>query len=418
MLKNLPQIALFLGACAVTYVSSDAQPAAAAQPFHVMCYYDERAGIDRGNDQGKVTPKNLLSGAQAEYCTHLIYGFAIVGNDSKSIQVRSAKSEELYKDLTALKAKGINTLIALGGAEDSKNFEKYVKLVTNVDNRKAFVESVVAFLSKHKFDGLLLQWEYPVCRDGSDCTKGSVDERTGYGELMKQLSEALKPKSFLLAAGISPKIDVIDKAYNVQVLTKYLDFVLVEGYKYNQGYSKVFETQFYNVNTTTEPSVVNTIMQLHTKGVPLKKQVLGISLAGNSYVLAAADKHGYGVAATGPGAAAEFTKLPGVMGYFEICNNVVNKGWKVVHERKNTVKLNPYAFKGNQLVTYEDTTDLLRKGKFIKDQKMLGAAVWSADLDDIRNICKCGNFPMLRALNQELRGETVVPGKKMWENCA
>lgn len=40
MLKNLPQIALFLGACAVTYVSSDAQPAAAAQrKFFFQVFY-------------------------------------------------------------------------------------------------------------------------------------------------------------------------------------------------------------------------------------------------------------------------------------------------------------------------------------------------------------------------------------------
>ena len=53
-------------------------------------------------------------------------------------------------------------MIAIGGWNDSKG-NKYSRMVGNVSSRKRFVNGVVRFLKEHKFDGLDLDWEYPVC---------------------------------------------------------------------------------------------------------------------------------------------------------------------------------------------------------------------------------------------------------------
>ena len=48
---------------------------------------------------------------------------------------------------------------------------KYSKLVNSAEKRRAFVEQALAFITKHNFDGLDLDWEYPKCWQ-VDCSAG------------------------------------------------------------------------------------------------------------------------------------------------------------------------------------------------------------------------------------------------------
>lgn len=69
---------------------------------------------------------------------------------------------EFYRRVTSLKAMGKIVLVALGGWNDSRG-PKYSNLVNNPSARKKFIEHVLAFIEKYNFDGLDLDWEYPVC---------------------------------------------------------------------------------------------------------------------------------------------------------------------------------------------------------------------------------------------------------------
>lgn len=53
-------------------------------------------------------------------------------------------------------------LLALGGWNDSAG-DKYSRLVNSPAARKKFIAHAVQFLEKFGFDGLDLDWEYPVC---------------------------------------------------------------------------------------------------------------------------------------------------------------------------------------------------------------------------------------------------------------
>ena len=69
---------------------------------------------------------------------------------------------EFYKKVTNLRKHGVKVTIALGGWNDSKG-NKYSRLVNNPASRKKFTEEVMKFIEKYDFDGLDLDWEYPVC---------------------------------------------------------------------------------------------------------------------------------------------------------------------------------------------------------------------------------------------------------------
>lgn len=56
---------------------------------------------------------------------------------------------------------GIKVLIAIGGFEDSFS-DKYGRLLSNGNNRRKFIESVVEFIKRHNFDGLELDFEVSI----------------------------------------------------------------------------------------------------------------------------------------------------------------------------------------------------------------------------------------------------------------
>lgn len=69
---------------------------------------------------------------------------------------------EFYERVTALRAQGVKVLVAIGGWNDSAG-NKYSRLVNDPAARAKFNEHVIQFIQQNNFDGLDLDWEYPVC---------------------------------------------------------------------------------------------------------------------------------------------------------------------------------------------------------------------------------------------------------------
>lgn len=67
-----------------------------------------------------------------------------------------------YERVVAYKKRGLKVSLALGGWNDSEG-GKYSRLVNSPEARKRFIEHALQFVEKYGFDGLDLDWEYPVC---------------------------------------------------------------------------------------------------------------------------------------------------------------------------------------------------------------------------------------------------------------
>lgn len=48
-------------------------------------------------------------------------------------------------------------------------------------------------------------------------------------------------------------------------------------------------------------------------------------------------------------------------------------------------RMGPYAFKGDQWVSFDDVNIINKKVNFIKSLNLAGGMVWALDLDDFRN---------------------------------
>lgn len=114
---------------------------------------------------------------------------------------------------------------------------------------------------------------------------------------------------------------------------------------------------------------------------------------GRTFTLANSAEHGVGAPITGGGAAGPYTRESGYLGYNEIC---ADKSWNVVWDN---VAEDPYGWKSNQWVGYDDTESITKKVELLNSLNLAGAMLWSIETDDFRGACG-PRYPLLTAINK------------------
>ncbi|GAB0096498.1 Probable chitinase 10 [Sergentomyia squamirostris] len=367
----------------------------------VVCYFTNWAWYRPG--EGKYTPDDI----DASLCTHIVYGFAVLNRDTLTIKTHDSWADidnRFYERVVEYKKKGIKVTLAIGGWNDSLG-DKYSRLVRSPEARARFVKTVSEFIEKYGFDGLDLDWEYPVCWQ-VECDKGYPDEKEGFANLVKELAQEFRPRGWILSSAVSPSKMVIDAGYDVPTLADYFDWIAVMTYDFHGHWDKqtghVAPLYYYPGDTYDYFNANFSINYWMQKGAPASKLVMGIPLYGQSFSLADTSKRGMNEKSYGPGEAGEFTRAGGFLAFYEICQRANTGGWTVVRDSQG--RIGPYAYKGAQWVSYDDVSDVRRKAQFIREMKLGGGMIWALDLDDFRGRCGCGKHPLLRTLNQELRG--------------
>ena len=141
----------------------------------VICYWANR----HMSGTNKHTPEDI----DPTLCTHIHHAFHVLDAINNVIKDSAGPQPDIYKRLQALKQKNpdIKIIASLGGAGQPD--VKYSKLVNNQTLRAAFIINTITYLRKYQFDGLDLDWEYPVCWSG-DCTKGPKSDKDNFGKFV------------------------------------------------------------------------------------------------------------------------------------------------------------------------------------------------------------------------------------------
>lgn len=207
-----------------------------------------------------------------------------------------------------------------------------------------------------------------------------------------------------MSSAVSANKRVIDAAYDVPKLAQYFDWISLMTYDYHGSFDGKtgHNAPFRSLGDPSDNFYAEfTVNYWIEKGAPSTKLILGIPSYGQSFTLADPGNNGLNAPSSGPGEAGAFTAQGGVLAYYEICDKTKNNGWQVVRDPEN--RIGPYAFNGNQWVSYDDVENFRVKAKFVREKSLGGGMVWSLDFDDFTGKCGCGNYPLLTALNQELR---------------
>ncbi|XP_041566012.1 probable chitinase 10 isoform X1 [Drosophila elegans] len=367
--------------------------------FKVICYFTNWAWYRQGG--GKFLPEHI----DADLCTHIVYGFAVLNRENLTIQPHDSWADldnKFYERVVAYRQRGTKVTVAIGGWNDSAG-DKYARLVRNAKARGRFIRHVLDFIERYNFDGLDLDWEYPVCWQ-VDCKKGTLDEKKGFTDLVRELSQSFRPRGLILSAAVSPNKKVIDAGYDIPELSRYFDWISVMAYDYHGQWDKqtghvapMYDhpegTDYFNANFSINYWI--------SKGADRRKLIMGLPMYGQSFSLSKISEHQLNAPTNGGGEAGEATRARGFLAYYEICFYIRQRRWNVVRDARG--RMGPFAYMGDQWVSFDDAPMIRHKSEYIKAMGLGGAMIWALDLDDFKNNCGCETYPLLKTINRVLR---------------
>jgi chitinase len=298
------------------------------EEFKVVCYFTNWAWYRQGAG-AKFVPEDI----DGDLCTHIVYGFAVLNRDTLTIKTHDSWADidnKFYERVVEFKKKGIKVTVAIGGWNDSAG-DKYSRLVRDASARARFIKSIVEFIEKWGFEGLDLDWEYPVCWQ-VDCTKGFEDEKEAFADLVKELSEIFQPRKWLLSAAVSPAKKVIDAGYDIPKLSKYFDWIAVMTYDFHGQWDKktghVAPMYEHPEDADMTFNANFSINYWISEGADRKKIIMGMPMYGQSFSLADNNKHGLNAATYGGGEAGDGTRARGFLSYYEV--NFINENFTIM----------------------------------------------------------------------------------------
>lgn len=334
------------------------------------------------------SPLNIDAGK----LTHINYSFANIDANHKitlgypDIDVKNINElNQLKKTYPHLK-----TIIAVGGWTWSGRFSD---VALTKDSREVFADSVVDFIVKYKFDGVDIDWEYPVSGGLATNIRRPADKQN-FTLLMKELREKLDDRgamdgkhyilSFAGAAGAW-----YTKNTELDLLAKYVDYANIMTYDIHGTWESMtnFNAPLYHPydsgtglgNWSVDASVNSWLIA----GFPKEKLVMGVPFYG--YIYKSVPNINLGLYQTYSGGAS--------ISYANIAANYLNKPeFKRYFHGEALV---PWLFDGSTFISYEDEQSIAAKARYIKEKGLGGAMIWEISQDP--------NRVLLNALFQSLK---------------
>jgi chitinase len=363
-----------------------------------------------------------VSNIPAAKLTHLNYAFAkIDANGECALYDSFAAIDKAYpgdrwdppqlrgcfNQLLQLKKKHphLKTLISVGGWTLSGPFSD---VALTEASRSRFARSCVAFLLKYGFDGVDIDWEYPVA-GGQEGNKTRPADRANYtlllAELRRQLDEQGKKdgKRYLLtiAAPAGPKTYA-----NVELdrIHAHLDWINLMTYDFHGGWSPLTNFNAPLYPSSKDPSADETVRKSFNvdsavkaylaAGVPADKLVVGVPFYGRGW--GGVKNVNDGLYQPRAQALPKGTWEAGVFDWKDLAANQVGKSRCFWHDEAKVPWL--YDEKSGVMISYDDPESLRQKAEYVRKNNLGGVMFWELSADDAQ-------ATLLGALHEVLRGK-------------
>jgi len=340
-----------------------------------------------------------LSSAPVEKLTDLIYSNAKPNEDGTCTLAHPDVDETNFEILRSIKAAhpNLHLLLSVGGAPPSTFFSK---IASSKGLRMKFAESCVELALKNGFDGLDIDWEYPV-NDGIPGNAIHSEDRHNFVSLLKTTRDVLdrrmgRKHGLLTAATTAYWNHLPDLA--LSEIARYLDWINVMAYDLsdmNPLYASHASSLFAWRKTSNEKpgaqAFANTDAAVRwylSNGVPAQKIVLGVPFYGTVWTGVSAKDHGLFQSFTGregEGDGVPYRKI-----HHELAS--YTRFWD---EKAQAPWL--YSSSG-VMISYEDEQALTEKVKYVWQNHLGGIMFWEISEDD-------EDFDLLNAIYTQMRSK-------------
>lgn len=284
----------------------------------------------------------------------------------------------------------LKTIISVGGWTWSNRFSD---VAATSATREVFANSAVDFLRKYNFDGVDLDWEYPVS-GGLDGNSKRPEDKQNYTLLLSKIREkldaagAVDGKEYLLtiASGASPTYAANTELANIASI---VDWINIMTYDFNGAWQKI---SAHNAPLNADPAAAsagvpdsNTFnvaagAQGHLNaGVPAAKLVLGVPFYGRGWDGCAQANNGQ--YQTCSGGSSIGTWEAGSFDFYDLEANYINKNGYTRYWN-DTAKV-PFLYNASnkRFISYDDAESIGHKTAYIKSKGLGGAMFWELSGD-------------------------------------
>lgn len=274
----------------------------------------------------------------------------------------------------------LKTLISVGGWTWSGNFSA---VAASNSSRKAFAASCVKFMKQYKFDGIDIDWEFPV---SGGLHSGSSKDKPNFTLLLKELrsqmdiGERNDKREYFLSIASSASTSIINNI-EVKIVGNTVDWINLMTYDFHGSWETVTGHNAPMGQRSTDPAtkgstVKGTVKIYLCAGVPASKLILGIPFYGRGWQQVA--KTNGGLFQSGTGAAIGTREL-GIFEYSDIKDNyllTMQRYW-------DSDAQVPYLYDGARglFISYDDPQSIKIKADYIKAMGLGGAMFWDVSND-------------------------------------
>jgi chitinase len=345
--------------------------AVAAEPAKIIAYYFPSTTPGRAYAPADIPAAKL---------THLNYAFANV-EGGEVVIAHPELDLEMFAGLRELKQQQphLKTLISVGGWSGSKNFSD---AALTPESRARFADSGVAFMRRHGFDGIDIDWEFPVA-GGMAGNIVRPDDKPNFTLLLQALRERLDAagkadgRAYLLTAALGAAHEHIETAK----VAAQLDWLNLMAYDFSGTWNArsghvaplFADPAAGAAGGGPQNNVAGLVDRFVGAGVNPRQIVLGVPFYGYSWKSCAAVDHGQYQACAGPGRG---TWEAGALDHGDIARNLLNRNG--FSRYWNAASRSPWLFNPvtGEFVSYEDSESLTHKLRYLKLRKLAGAMFW------------------------------------------
>lgn len=337
----------------------------------------------------------------ADKLTHINYAFANLSADGKCVLGDAyADIDKFYEgdswdegalrgsfhQLQKLKEKHpkLRTMISVGGWTWSGNFSP---AAATAAGRAALAESCVTFMREYGFDGVDIDWEYPV-GGGLEGNQSSPADKHNYTLLLAELraqldaAQAQDGKTYELSIAAPAGPSTIANLELAEI-HKHLSWINVMAYDFFGGWSPQtdFNAPLYASADTAESKAMNVDAAVQAylgAGVPGSKLVVGVPFYGRGFTGAQGGDNGLH---TGYKGMPMGTWEAGVFDYKDLVDNYIPKYTRHWHEGAQVPWL--YDPATGLMISYDDEQSIAIKAQYIRGKALGGAMAWDLSGDAV-----------------------------------
>jgi chitinase len=311
----------------------------------------------------------------------------------------------------------LRTLISVGGWTWSTYFSD---VAMTEESREIFAQSCVDFIVEYGFDGIDIDWEYPVEGGLVGNHNNSLDKQN-FTLLLQKIRELLDLQSsidghdYLLTVATTASSIYVENI-EVELIHEYLDWINLMSYDLHGpwgGESNAvtnFNSSLYAIADDPSPYPINEDFNLDASvqlyidlGVPREKINAGLAFYGRSFAGVPDENNGLFVPYTGvPGIG---TWENGVFDYWDLDNNYINVNGYVSYwhsEGKVPWLYNPST---QIMISYDDEESIAEKASYIITEDIGGAMFWEFSSDKFSHLLDVVDYVFNQEFPDNIMGD-------------